>query len=131
MLSSPGALPFLRRDMASPRSRMVNGVNMVSCLSVFSTAFLLRILQFWSGFPLSRSWWAIASGVMFGELIGFLSSPLIFERVCHPFLLLCVRSMHVIVSSHLCFLVSLMWSFRLVPASIVSSLKGSASYSSW
>ena len=66
--------------MASPRSRMVNGVNMVSCLSVFSTAFLLRILQFWSGFPLSRSWWEIASGVMFGELIGFLSSPLIFER---------------------------------------------------
>ena len=49
MLSSPGALPFLRRDMASPRSRMVNGVNMVSCLSVFSTAFLLRILQFWFG----------------------------------------------------------------------------------
>ena len=44
--------------MASPRCWMVNGVNMVSYLSVFSTAFLLRILQFWSGFPLSRSWWA-------------------------------------------------------------------------
>ena len=117
--------------MASPRYWMVKGVHMVSRLSVFSTAFLLRILQFLSGFPLSRSWWAIASGVMFGELISFLSSPLIFERVCHPFLLLCVRSIPVIVSSHFCFLVSLMWSFRLAPASIVSSLKGSASYSSW
>ena len=103
---------------------------MVSRLSVFSTAFLLRILPFRSGFPLSRSWWAIASGVMFGTLIGFLSSPLIFARVCHPFLLLCVRSIPVIVSSHFCFLVSLMWSFRLAPASIVSALKGSASYSS-
>ena len=79
---------------------MVNGVKMVSWLSVFNTAFLLRILQFWSGFPLSRSSWAIASGVMFGELIGFVSSPLIFERVCHPFLLLSVRSIPVIVSSH-------------------------------
>ena len=77
--------------MASPRYRMVKGVKMVSWLSGFSTAFLLCILLFWSGFPLSRSWWAIASGVMFGELIGFLSSPLIFERVCHRFLLLCVR----------------------------------------
>ena len=35
-----------------------------------------------------------------------------------------------IVSSHFTFLVSLMRSFRLVPASIVSSLKGSASNSS-
>ena len=110
---------------------MVKCVKMVSELSVFSTAFLLRILQFLAGFPLSRSWWAIASGVMFGELIGFLSSPLIFERVCHPFLLLCVRSIPVIVSSHFCFLDSLMWSFRLAPASIVSSLNGSASYSYW
>ena len=75
---------------------MLKGVK-VSWLSVFSTDFLLRILQFWSGFPLSRSWCAIASGVMFGELIGFLSSPLIFARVCHPFLLLCVRSTVVIV----------------------------------
>ena len=100
---------------------MVNGVKMVSLLSVFSTAFLLRILPFWSGFPLSRSWWAIASGIKFGGLIGFLSPPLIFLAV--------VRK--VIVSSHIRFLVSLMWSFRLVPASIVSSLKGSASYSYW
>ena len=88
----------------------------------FLVRLLLRILQFWSGFPFSRSWWAIASGVMFGELIGFLSSPFVFERACHPFLLLCV-------SSHFSFQVSLMWSFTLVPASIVSSLKGSASYS--
>ena len=86
MLSSPGALPFLRRDMASPRSRMVSGVKMVSWLSVFSTAFLLRILQFWPGFPLSRRWWEITSGVMFGELVGFLWSPLIFERDLQPFL---------------------------------------------
>ena len=131
MISRPGDLPSLRRDMASPRSWIVKGVNMVSRLSVFSTAFLLRILPFSSGFPLSRSWWAIASGVMFGELIGFLSSPLIFERVCHPFLLLCVKPIPVIVYSHFSFLDSSMWSFRLVPASIVSSLKGSASYSSW
>ena len=74
--------------------------------------------------PFSRSWWAIASGVIFGELICFMSTPFIFESVCHPFLT-------VIVSSHFCFLVSLMWSFRLEPALIVSSLKGSASYSSW
>ena len=87
--------------MASPRYWIVKGVNMVSRLSVFSTAFLLRILQFWSGFPLSRSWWAIASGVMFGTLIGFRSSPLIFARVCHPFLLLCVRWIPVIVSSQI------------------------------
>ena len=118
MLSRPGALPSLRRDMASPRSWMVKGVKMVSQLSVFSTAFLLRILPFWSGFPLSSSWWAIMAGVMFGELIGFLYSPLIFERVCHPSLLLCVKSIPVIISSHFSFLVSLMWSFRLVPASI-------------
>ena len=65
--------------MAFPRSRMVKGVKMVSWLSVCSTAVLLRILPVWSGFPLSRSCWAIASGVMFGELIGFLSSPLNFE----------------------------------------------------
>ena len=131
MISRPGALPSLRRDMAYSRSRMVKGVKMVSRLSVFSTAFVLRILQFWSGLPLSRSWWAIASVVMFGEPIGFLSSPLIFERVCHPFLLLCVKPIPVIVSSHFSFLDYLMWSFRLVPASIVSSLRGSASYSSW
>ena len=66
-------------------SRMVKGDKMVSRLSVFSTAFLFRILQFWSGFPLSRSWWAIASGVMFGELIGFLSSPLIFDFIIIAF----------------------------------------------
>ena len=66
--------------MASPISRMAKGVKMVSWLSVFSTAFLLHILPFWTGFPLSRSWWAIASGVMFGELIGFLSSLFIVER---------------------------------------------------
>ena len=83
---------------ASPRSRMVKVVKMVSWLSVFSNAFLLCILPFWSGFPLSWSWWAIASGVMFGELIGYLSSPLIFERVCHRFLLLSVMSIPVIVS---------------------------------
>ena len=35
--------------MASPRYWRVKGVKMVSWLSVFSTAFLLRILQFWSG----------------------------------------------------------------------------------
>ena len=35
--------------MAYPRSGMVKGVKMVSWLSVFNTAFLLRILQFWSG----------------------------------------------------------------------------------
>ena len=43
-------------DMAYPRSWMAKGVKMVSWLSVFSTAFLLRILQFLSGFSLSRSW---------------------------------------------------------------------------
>ena len=123
VLSRPGALPSLRRYMAYPRSWIVKGVKMVSRLSVFSTAFLLRVLQFWSGFQLSRSWWAIASCVMFGELLGFLSSPLFFERVCHPFLLLCVKAIPVIISSHFSFLVSLMWSFRLVPASTVSSLK--------
>ena len=36
MLSRPGALPSLRRDMASPRYWMVKGVKMVSRLSVFS-----------------------------------------------------------------------------------------------
>ena len=79
------ALLSLRRDIAYPMSRMVKGDKMVSRLSVFSTAFLFRILQFWSGFPLSRSWLAIASGVMFGELIGFLSSPLIFDIIIIAF----------------------------------------------
>ena len=59
LLSRPGALLSLRRDIAYPMSRMVKGDKMVSRLSVFSTAFLFRILQFWSGFPLSRSWLAI------------------------------------------------------------------------
>ena len=85
MLSRPGALLSLRRDIAYPMSRMVKGDKMVSRLSVFSTAFLFRILQFWSGLPLSRSWLAIASGVMFGELIGFLSSPLIFDIIIIAF----------------------------------------------
>ena len=56
MLSRPGSLPSLRSEMASPRSWMVKGVKMVSRLSVFSTVFLLRILPFWSGFPLSLTW---------------------------------------------------------------------------
>ena len=77
----PGALLSFRRDIAYPMYRMVKGDKMFSRLSVFSTAFLFRILQFWSAFPLSRSWLAIASGVMFGELIGFLSSPLIFDII--------------------------------------------------
>ena len=85
MLSRPRALLSLGRDIAYPMSRMVKGDKMVSRLSVFSTAFLFRILQFWSGFPLSRSWLVIASGVMFGELIGFLSSPLIFDIIIIAF----------------------------------------------
>ena len=79
------ALLSLRRDIAYPMSRMVKGDKMVSRLSVFSTAFLFRILKFWSGFPLSRSWLEIASGEMFGELIGFLSSPLIFDIIIIAF----------------------------------------------
>ena len=85
MLSRPGALLSLRRDIAYPMSRMVKGDKMVSRLSVFSTAFLFRILQYWSGLPLSRSWLAIALGVMFGELIGFLSSQLIFDIILIAF----------------------------------------------
>ena len=40
--------------MASPRSWMVKGVKMVSWLSVFTTAYLLRILQFLVRLPVEQ-----------------------------------------------------------------------------
>ena len=134
MLSSPGGLlPFLKRDMESPRSRVVNGVKMVSWLSVFSRPYRLFVayLAALVRLPVEQELVGnrVRCNVRRADWLSVVS--LIFERVCHPFLLLCVRSTPVIVSSHFCFLVSLMWSFRLVPASMVYSLKGSASYSSW
>ena len=129
MLSRPRpGLLFLMRYMASPGSRMVTSVKMVSWLSVFSTGFLLHCLAVFVRLP-------VEPGLVGNRIrcnvrrADWLSVVSIYRcEVCHPFLLLCVRSTPVIVSSHFCFLVSLTWSLihcRLVSASIVYSLKGS------
>ena len=95
---------------------MVKGINMVSWLSVFSTTLLLRILPFWADFPLSSSWWAVGAGVW--------RSLFSIDRweCLHPCLAVVRNSLPTSGSLGVVNYVG--------PPLILSSLKGSASYSS-